>query len=154
PKRSSRRKLSHAERLERRAGRLLCLRRQMNEVSAAMVRWLEHKRRTDRLAAAVLCVLALTSGAAVFGLTALLIYFLLRIIYGVFVHFSAVPVPWLGLAAFVVTAAIYVRIVKAWRHPQDLVLDPLGYWILKDISSVGPRLILEGLHEVRRCGEL
>jgi DnaJ-domain-containing protein 1 len=30
----------------------------------------------------------------------------------------------------------------------------MGIWIIKDICSFGPRLILEGLRQVRRCGEL
>jgi hypothetical protein len=30
----------------------------------------------------------------------------------------------------------------------------MGFWIVKDICSVGPRLILEGLRHVRCCGQL
>ena len=30
----------------------------------------------------------------------------------------------------------------------------MGSWIIKDICSVGPRLILEGLRQVRCCGQL
>ena len=49
----------------------------MNEVLGAIARWLEKQRRTDRLSAAVLAVLALGSGLAVFLLTTLLVYTIL-----------------------------------------------------------------------------
>jgi hypothetical protein len=122
----------------------------MNEVSEAIARWLEHKRRTERTAAAVLSVLALGSGAAVFLLTVLLIYTVLFIVSGAFLH----SVPWLGLAAFAVTAGFFALTIKRRQNELDLYLDPVGFWIIKDISSIGPRLLLEGLRQVRRCGQL
>ncbi len=49
----------------------------MNEVLGAIARWLEEQRRTDRVSATVLAVLALGSGLAVFLLTTLLVYTIL-----------------------------------------------------------------------------
>ena len=80
----------------------------MNEVSGAIARWLEQKRRTDRVSAAVLSVLALGSGSAVFLLTTLLIYAVLSIVCGAFVH----SVPWLGLVALGLTAGFFARSMK------------------------------------------
>jgi hypothetical protein len=122
----------------------------MNEVSEAIARWLEHKRRTDRARAGIIAVLALGSGAAVFCLMTLLIYTVLSIVCGAFVHSG----PWLALAAFGLVAGFFARCVKGRQDKPDLGLDPMGFWILKDIASVGPRLILEGLREVRCCGQL
>jgi len=122
----------------------------MNDVSGAIARWLEQKRRTDRTSTAVISVLALGSGTAVFLLTALLIYAVLSIVSGAFVH----SVPWLALAALGLTAWFYARIVKKrWDEP-DLGLDPMGFWIVRDMCSVGPRLILEGLRQIRCWGLL
>jgi len=45
----------------------------MNEGSEAIARWLEQKRHTERAWAAVLCVLALGSGASAFLLTSVLV---------------------------------------------------------------------------------
>jgi hypothetical protein len=122
----------------------------MNEVSEAIARWLEQKRGTDRASAAVISVLALGCGAAVFLLTTLLIYTVLTIVYGAFIHSA----PWLGLVALGLTAGIYVRSMKGRQDERELGLDPMGFWILKDICSVGPRLILEGLRQVRCCGQM
>jgi hypothetical protein len=44
--------------------------------------------------------------------------------------------------------------MKGRRDEVDLRLDPMGFWIVRDICSVGPRLILEGLRQVRCCGQL
>jgi len=122
----------------------------VNEVSEAIARWLEQKRRTDRAWTAAISVLALSSGAAVFLLTSLLIYTVLSLVCDAFVH----SVFWPGLAALGLTAWLYARVVKSRRHWLDLELDPMGFWIIKDICSVGPRLILEGLRQVRCCGKL
>jgi DnaJ-domain-containing protein 1 len=122
----------------------------MNEVSEAIARWLEQKRGTERALAALFSVLALGTGSAVFLLTALLIYTILSIVCGAFVH----PIPWLGLAALGLTAGFFARSVKRRGHPLDLELDPMGLWIIKDICSVGPRLILEGWRQVQCCGQL
>jgi hypothetical protein len=122
----------------------------MNEVSEAIARWLEQKRRIERASAAVLSALALGSGVAVFLLTTLLIYIVLSIVGGTFVH----SVSWLGLVAFGLTAVFFARSMKRRQNGFDLFLDPMGFWIVKDISSVGPRLILEGLRLVRRCAQL
>ena len=122
----------------------------MNEVSEALARWLEQKRRKDRAAAAVISALALASGAAVFLLMALLIYAVLFTVCGAFVR----PIPWLALIALGLTAAIFARSMKARRDERDLTLDPMGFWIIKDIFSVGPRLVLEGLLHLRLCAQL
>ena len=122
----------------------------MNDASGVIVRWLEQKRRRNRVSAAALSVLALGSGAAVFLITAFLVYTVLSLVCGAFVR----SVFWLGLAALGLAAGFFARTMKARRDGLDLVLDPMGFWILKDIWSVGPRLILEGLRQVRCCGEL
>ena len=122
----------------------------MNEGSEAIARWLEQTRRTGRASAAVLSVLALGSGTAVFLLTTFLLYTVLSIVCGAFTHLVFVP----GVAAFGLTAWFYAGIMKRMRDDLDLYLDPMGYWIIKDISSFGPRLILEGLRQVRCCGQL
>jgi DnaJ like chaperone protein len=122
--------------------------RLMNE--GAIARWLEQKRRRDRAWAAVISALALGSGVAVFLLTALLIYVILVTFCGAFVR----PVFWLGLVSFGLTAGIFARSMKGRQDGWDLWLDPMGLWILKDIGSVGPRLMLEGLRHLRRCGQL
>jgi DnaJ-domain-containing protein 1 len=44
--------------------------------------------------------------------------------------------------------------MKAMQREPQLGLDPMGFWIFKDIFAVGPRLILEGLRQVRCCGQL
>ena len=67
----------------------------MNAVSETIARWLERKRRTVRVSAAVISILALGAGTAVFLLTALLLYTGLSIVCGAFFH----SVPWLWLAA-------------------------------------------------------
>jgi DnaJ domain len=122
----------------------------MNEGPEAIVRWLEQKRRAGRASAAVLSVLALGSGAAVFLLTTFLLYTVLSLVCGAFTHSVFLP----GLAAFGLTTGFYVHTLKSRREELDLYLDPMGYWIIKDISSFGPRLILEGLRQVRCCGQL
>src|SRR5271167_2969660 len=105
----------------------------MNTVSEAIAGWLEQKRGTDRTSAAVISALALVSGAAVFLLTTLLIYTLLSIVCGAFVH----SVTWLGLVAFWLTVGVFVRIMKGRQDECELGMDPMGFWILKDICSVG-----------------
>ncbi len=122
----------------------------MNEVSEPIARWLEQKRRTDRTSAAVISVLALGSGAAVFLLTTLVIYTLLSIFFGAFLH----SVSLLVLAALVLTGGAFGHSMKAMQQEPQLGLDPMGFWIIKDIFSVGPRLILEGLRQVRCFGLL
>jgi hypothetical protein len=121
----------------------------MNEGSPSIATWLEKKRRTDRVSAAVISAIALSGGTAVFLLTTLLIYVVLTIIAGA----SLRPAPWLGLVALGLSAGIFVRSMKSWQEDREIRLDPMGYWIIKDICSVGPRLMLEGLRQVRRCGE-
>jgi DnaJ like chaperone protein len=99
----------------------------------------------------VISVLALSSGVAVFLLMTLLIYIVVALVGGAFIH--SVP-RWLGLVALGLSAGIFVRSMKNWQEDPDIRLDPMGYWIIKDICSVGPRLILEGLRQVRCCGQL
>ncbi len=122
----------------------------MNEGSGAIARWLEQKRRTERALAAVISVLALGGGTVVFLLATFLIYTVLSVVLGVFVHSVFLP----GVAALGLTAWFYGRTMKSRRHPLDLELDPMGFWIIKDICSFGPRLILEGLRQIRCCGQL
>jgi hypothetical protein len=141
---------AQAKALERRPSPLLCSGHEMNEVSAAIARWLERKRGTDRASAAVISVLALGGGAAVFLLATLLIYTVLTFVGGAFIP----SVLWRGLVALGLTAGIFVRSMKRRPDERELGLDPMGYWIIKDVCSVGPRLILEGLRQVRCCGQL
>ena len=122
----------------------------MNEVSEAIAGWLEQKRRTDRASAAVISLLALGSGTAVFLLTTLVVYTLLALFSGTSFH-SDLRV-W--VIALGVTAGIFVLSMKGRQDDYQLRLDPMGYWVFKDIFSVSPRLILEGLRQVRRCGQL
>jgi DnaJ-domain-containing protein 1 len=96
----------------------------------------------------VISALALGSGVAVFLLTALLIYAVLSIVCGAFVRSAF----WPGLVALGLTAGLFARSMKG--RQVELELDPMGFWILKDISSVGPRLMLEGLRHFRRCEQL
>ncbi len=123
---------------------------QMNNGSEGIARWLERKRRADRASAGLLSVLALGSGGAVFLLTAFLIGTVLSIVCEASGH----SVFWAGLGALGLTAWFYARIMKSRREGLDLRLDPMGFWIIQDICSIGPRLILEGLRQVRYCGEL
>src|SRR5215472_1764825 len=120
----------------------------MNEVSEAIVRWLEQKRRTERKLAAVLSVLALGSGTAVFLLATTVIYTILFLFCGPFDYSS----PWLGLGAMGLTAGVFVLSMRGRQDRLDF--DPMGFWIIKDVCSFGPRLILEGLRQVRRCAQL
>src|SRR6478736_10431287 len=112
----------------------------MNEVSEAIARWLEQKRSVDRTSAAVLSVLALGSGAAVFLLTSLVFYTLLSVFFGAFVH----SVPLLVVAALALTAGAFRRSIRAMEDEPQLGLDPMGFWIIKDVFSLAPRLIREG----------
>ena len=129
---------------------MLCSCHEMNEGSEAIARWLEQKRRANRASAAVISVLALGSGAVVFLLATLLIYTLLTIVCSAFSY----SIPWPGLVALGLTAGIFVRSMKGRQDERQPGLDPMGFWVLKDICSVGPRLILEGLRQVRCCGQL
>lgn len=118
----------------------------MNGVSKALAQWLEQKRRADRISAAVLAALALGSGALIFLLAGLVVYTLLSVVGGVFVRC-------VGLAAIALLAWRLTCEVKRRQDTRELGLDPLGYWIIRDIASIGPRLVLEGLRQVR-CFEL
>lgn len=122
----------------------------MNEMSGAIARWLEQKRRTDRAFAALIAGLALGGGGLVFLLTAFLVYAVLSLVLGAFVG----SVRWLVPVAVALTALVFVRIMKGREDERELRLDPLGLWILKDIFSMGPRLVLEGLRQVRCWGLL
>ena len=101
----------------------------MNAASEGIARWLEQKRRTDQTSAAVISALALGSGGIVFLLTTLLIYTALSIICGTLGH----SVPGIWLAALGLTAGLFGRGMKRWRGSLELRLDPMGFWILKDI---------------------
>ena len=129
---------------------MLLLSCRVNEASKPIARWLEQKRRRDRAVAGVLAVLALGSGLGVFLGMTLLVFGVLSVVCGAFVH----SVHWLGLAALGLTAGFFAHSVKSRRHELDLDFDLLGLWIIKDICSVGPRLMLEGLRQIRCCGEL
>jgi hypothetical protein len=112
------------------------------------MRWLEHKKRREQSTAAVLSVLALGGGTAVFLFTTLLIYAVLSFAGGAF--FSSVILP--GLIALGLAAGLYAHSMRSRKAGLDLHLDPMGFWIIEDICSVGPRLILEGMRQVR-CRE-
>jgi hypothetical protein len=129
--------------LEPRVRALLRFRR-MNEGSEAIARWLEQKRRTDRVWAAVICMVAMGFGAAMFLATTLVIYSVLRVV-SVTHYYSEILSE---VAALGITTWTYARIMKRRRHQLDVELDPMGLWIFKDIYSIGPRLLLEGLREV------
>lgn len=62
--------------------------------------------------------------------------------------------PGLGLVAFALTAVFFGSLMKRRQEGQEIGLDPMGFWIIKDLISIGPRLILAGLRQVRCCGEL
>lgn len=119
-------------------------------MSPTVTRWLEQERRTERASAAVLSMLALGSGTVVFLVATVLVYIILHLVCGAFFHSA----PLLGLAALGLTAGFFAHSMKGSQNRLELGLDPMGFWIFKDISSFGPRLILEGLRQVRRCGEL
>src|SRR6476660_8770314 len=104
----------------------------MNEVSEAIAGWLEQKRRTDRASAAVISVLALGCGTAVFLLTTLVLYTLLSILSGAFFHSDFR----LGVIALGLTAGIFVLSLKGRQDERQLRLDPMGYWVFKDIFSI------------------
>jgi len=122
----------------------------MNEGSEGIARWLEQKRRTDRVWAAVICVVSLGFGVAMFLATNVLIYALARIV-SVAYDYSEI---FSEVVALSVTTWSYARIMKRRRHQLDVELDPMGIWIFKDLYSIGPRLLLEGLHQVRHCAQL
>jgi DnaJ-domain-containing protein 1 len=122
----------------------------MNEGAEAIARWLEQKRRKDRIWTMVIGALALSFGAAVFLLTTLLIYSVIRVV-SIAYEYSEI---FSEVVALGLTTWSYARIMKRRRHQLDLELDPMGLWIFKDIYSVGPRLLLEGLHEIRCCAQL
>lgn len=117
----------------------------MNEGSEVVARWLEQKRRTDRGWAAMISVLALGSGAAVFLLTNALIVALVYVVSGASIDSTFLS----GLVALGLTTFSYARIMKSKRHQLELTLDPMGFWIFKDLYSIGPRMLLEGLRQVR-----
>jgi hypothetical protein len=120
----------------------------MNEVPEAIARWLAQTRRKERTLAAVLSILGLGSGTAVFLLASVVVYTILFIFYGAIAYSS----PWLGLAALGLTAGCFAL---SMRGKQDrLDFDPMGFWLIKDICSFSPRLILEGLRQFRRCAQL
>jgi len=120
----------------------------MNEVSEGIARWLEQKRRTERACAALISVLFLGGGVGVFLLMSFLIYIVLFIVSGTLLR------PALWFVAPGLTAVIFVRLMKSRQDERELRLDPVGFWILKDLCSAGPRLILQGLRDLRRCGQL
>jgi DnaJ-domain-containing protein 1 len=122
----------------------------MNEVPQAVVRWLEEKRRKGRVSAAVISVLTLGSGITVFLLTSFLIYTVVSVVCGGFAH----SVSWLWVVALGLTGWLFAHGMKRRQDEADLGLDPMGYWIVKDMMSFGPRLILEGLRHLRYCGQL
>jgi hypothetical protein len=121
----------------------------MSEVLGGIARCLEQKQRKDRASAAVISVLALGSGTVVFLSMTLLTYGIGSLLLG-----YAYSVLWLWLASFGLTGLFFARSMKGMQHRLDLVMDPMGFWIIKDICSIGPRLVLEGMRQVRCCGQL
>jgi len=124
--------------------------RVVNEGSEAIARWLEQKRRTERAWATVLSVLAFGCGAAAFLVTTVLIYAVVRAI-SIASDYSEIISE---VVAWGLTTWSYARIMKKRRHALDVELDPMGLWIFKDLYSIGPRLLLEGLHQIRHCAQL
>ncbi|HEV2207364.1 MAG TPA: J domain-containing protein [Verrucomicrobiae bacterium] len=122
----------------------------MNEFPEGIARWLERERRTDRASAAVLSIMAIGSGVAVFLLMTFLVYGLLSVVFGAAVGSGAAP----ALVAVGLTTAFFARSMKSRQRQLDLVLDPMGFWIIKDIFAFGPRCALEGFRQLRRCEEL
>jgi len=122
----------------------------MHEGSEPIARWLEQKRRTERRWAAVICVLALGCGVGAFLLTSVLIYTVVEVFSLAYVRsaFASATVA-LGL-----TSWSYARIMKRRRPELDLEMDAMGWWIIRDIYTIGPRLLLEGFHQLRCCAEL
>jgi DnaJ-domain-containing protein 1 len=122
----------------------------MNEIPEGIAGWLEEGRRAERGSAAVLSVLGVGGGVFVFLLMTLLFYTVLYVLFGGFRH----PVRWLSPVALGLTVVFFAHNMKSNRDRLDLGMDPMGFWIIKDICSFGPRLLVEGLRQVRRCGEL
>ena len=119
----------------------------------AIARWLERKRRTERVWAAGICVVALGGGAVMFLATTLVIYSVVRVVSITSNHSEILS----EVVALVLTGWSYARMMKRRRHQLDVELDAMGLWIFKDLYSIGPRLLLEGLREVRHwalLGEL
>lgn len=117
----------------------------MNEVSEAVAHWLEQKRRRDRIATAVIAGLALGGGTVVFLLTSFVIYGVLSLVSGALLRWDLL----LGLIALVLSAGIFVRCGNSRPDERQLGLDPMGVWILRDLYSFGPRLMREGMRQVR-----
>jgi hypothetical protein len=120
----------------------------MNQGSEGIAQWLERKRRTEGAWAAVICVVALGCGVGAFLLTSGLIYAVVRIISFRYLHSDLLS----ALVALGLTGWSYTRTMT--RGPINLYLDPMGLWILKDLYSAGPRLLLEGLRQARHCAQL
>jgi hypothetical protein len=93
-------------------------------------------------------VIAFGAGSVVFLLMTFLVYGILFIGSGSFVQ----PVHGLGPLALALTTWFFARSMRRRDNGVDLHLDPMGLWVLKDISSVGPRLLLEGVQQMR-CWE-
>jgi hypothetical protein len=56
--------------------------------------------------------------------------------------------------ALALAAGLFLSFFKIRKEQRELTLDPMGFWIIRDLCSIGPRLILEGLRQVRCCGQL
>ncbi len=125
----------------------------MKEVSRLIVRWLEQKRRTDRASAMVVALLALGGGVVVWLGMACPIFLLLNTLCGG----AILSVELLGLIALGLSAGIFAWVIKSRRENWEVTLDPMGFWMFKDLLSIGPRMLLEGLRQARRhalLGEL
>ena len=118
----------------------------MSEVSEGITRWLEQKRRIARAMAAVFSVIALGSGTVVFLSMTLLIYGVLSLLGG---YYDSIV--WLWLAAFALTLLFFARSMTSKQDRLDM--DPMGLWIIKEIGSIGPRLILEGMRQIHGCAD-
>ena len=93
----------------------------------------------------MICIVALGFGAAMFLATNLVIYIVARTVSAVSNHSEILS----EAVALALTTWSYARTMKRRRHQLDMELDPMGLWIFKDLYSIGPRLLLEGLREVR-----
>jgi hypothetical protein len=122
----------------------------MNKASQALIAWLKRKRRNGCVMAAVIALLALGTGTVVLLLTASLLFSVLFLVCSFFAN----SLFWPGLIAAALTAGIIYRSIRGRQENWLWGLDPLGFWMLKDFCSIGPRLLLEGLRHISQCGRL
>jgi hypothetical protein len=122
----------------------------MKEVSAALAGWLDQQRRKDQNLAAVLAVLALGSAVGVFLFLAFALYMVLATVGSGVFQSNALS----ALVAAGAATCLFAYGATGRRDEHQLGMDPGGLWIFKELFSIGPRLLLEGLRQVRCSGQL